>query len=214
MGAKSKPVNFNGRTLTPHTGTKYVPKDVNYKEQLEKFRGRLKGEVGFILDSINLHNKYHHDRALGFFPMVRMLMPIIDALATLEGIEPEELFGKMKGVPHPNLMWTLYRDSLLHNDELPLGAIDKEGIPGGILISPDDNDYPEILTKDPRNLDVGLLYRSMVKYLDEAISKADPNETRKVIDVVEYDPNATDKKVKLVISEIREYQKWIREQNQ
>src|SRR5258708_3569833 len=103
-------IDVNGRTIRQHPGTHFELKEVDYRSQLQAMLGRLTGEVGVILDFINVYNAAHKDELIGFFSLIRMLMPIVDALATLEGREPEDIFGELDGVPAPRLMWNLYRD--------------------------------------------------------------------------------------------------------
>jgi hypothetical protein len=57
---------------------------------------RLKDDVSPIITCIEEHNK-NNELKIGFFPMVRIIMPIIEVVATSEGRKPQEL---MKASPY------------------------------------------------------------------------------------------------------------------
>ena len=180
-------INLNGRNINEHPGIKYVVDEVDYLQALLAMQHRLKSEVEYIFKTIAKYNEDSTSK-IGLFSLVRILMPVVDALSTVEGVEPEVLLERLNTLSAPNLTWSLYRDLLLHNDELGFGAVDDYGVPAMIIISGDSAPLPDILRDDPRHLDVwGQLYKGLVDYLDDAVQRASSKkETRQLIKGIKY----------------------------
>ena len=197
-------IQVNGRTIHQHKGTRFHLKSINYKIQLESIRTRLQNDVGTIFGLIDTYNS-NHEAKIGFFSSIRMLMPIIDSLATLQGIDPEEVFGGLDGVPVPHLMWNLYRDMFMHNDEFPLGFYHDLVVPTGIVMTAsDDSQEVKDLFATRRWLDSSEIYRSLVNYMNALIDNADKDEERQVIEGIEYLDDPPTPEVQAIISEINE----------
>jgi hypothetical protein len=82
---------------------------------LTDVRGRLTGEVGLCVDVLR-------KARTGFWAMARMVFPVVEAVATViyrtnNAPKPPILLGKL-GFEHPNLIWQMYRHTLMHNDEM------------------------------------------------------------------------------------------------
>ena len=144
------------------------------KKHLEDIRGRLEGDVGFLLKSIQRRNR--RKPLIGFFAMTRMLMPIIESVARAEGISPQDLLARLDR-PAPKLTWALYRNVFMHNDEFQYGRVGRRGIPTGISITTKAQEkYLADLLKKTSYLDVGALYRELLSYLDRRIAEVSPRK--------------------------------------
>lgn len=160
-------------------------KTVSKKEHLEKVRGRLTGEVKVIGDYLEEYDKHTKD-AIGFYSMIRIIMPIIETVARAQNIKPYELLGDLN-VRAPNVTWRMYRHVFLHHDEFAIAATTQEvAIQSGIaLINPTTNpEAAEFFAKDGRNANPLLLLVELTKYLDRAIEETAPEEKVKILDAM------------------------------
>jgi hypothetical protein len=82
-------------------------RDRKRADALNDIKSRLEAEVGRCLPILAAADTGH-------FAMVRMLMPIIEA--TSEG-KPWGLLRDL-GVLYPSVFWQVYRNTLMHKDEL------------------------------------------------------------------------------------------------
>lgn len=177
----AKYIDVNGRKLREPNDAHYMFAEKNYKQYLQTIQERLKREVDPYIAYIQEHHEADPDAPIsGFFSLIRMVMPVVDTVATVQGVQPPAIL-KSLGAPAPNLMWNLYRDMLLHNDELMFGAVEGWGIPTGIGITFEGEKYPEIFETDYRLLDIGHLYRELLTYLDDQEAKAPANKTIRIV---------------------------------
>jgi len=75
---------LNGLEKSQPNGATYIVKSVPKKKYLRDILHRLRDDVGVIIGAVEVHNKAHKDK-IGFFPLVRMVMPIIEVIASSEG---------------------------------------------------------------------------------------------------------------------------------
>ena len=185
-------------------GADYVVKTVNKKEYLSDILGRLNNDVGPLIDCIEALNKTSEHK-VGFFSMVRVMMPMIEVVATSEGRAPQDLMKDL-GMALPYTQWNLYRDIFAHNDEFVYAGVDKLGLQVGIFFtSSDEEDIAEFLAKDGRNIDPAWLHRRMVEYLEKKISNINDEETVDVIGELIYDPNSSEPEIQAAVKEIRDF---------
>ena len=191
----------NGLKKPQPWGASYEVVLTNKKQYLESILARLKDDVGPIVDKIETINR-KSERKVGFFPMVRVMMPIVETVATSEGREPQALLKEL-GWSKPFTAWNLYRDVFLHNDEMILASVDDRGIQSGIVLSnPEDAAAADILAKDGRSIDPFRLYRKLVEYIEITITKLTGSEEVEVISHLSYDRCTENPEVQAAISEI------------
>ena len=89
---------------------------------LSDVQHRLKNDVGPYFATIRaVHQKTGH--WVGFWALARMLFPIVEAVATViyrsgpRNKRPALLLKRL-GVKYPNLVWEMFRHTLMHNDEM------------------------------------------------------------------------------------------------
>ena len=100
--------SLNGLVKNQPSGATYGVKTMSRKEYLQSILNRLKDDVGPIVECIEEHNK-NSENKIGFFPMVRIIMPVIEVIATSEGRMPQD-FMKDLGMTLPYTEWNAYRD--------------------------------------------------------------------------------------------------------
>ncbi len=174
------------------------------KEYLQSVLNRLKNDVGPIVECIEEHNK-NNENKIGFFPMVRIIMPIIEVVATSEGRMPQDLMTEL-GMTLPFTEWNAYRDIFLHNDEFVILGVDNLGLQTAIfLTSEDEQEIGDFLAKDGRNIDPFRLRRLLVDYLGRKIEQAGEDDTVEIIGELIYDPTSKNPEVQGAIKEIRDF---------
>jgi len=183
-----------------------VVKQIPRKEYLIKLRSRLQDDVGFVINKLIERNE--EEPHIGFFVMVRAIMPIIEAVATSEGRQPQLLLEDL-GIGAPHVIWNLYRDIFLHNDEFVVAAVGKLGVPSGIIFTyPEDNkELSDTLAKDGLNFDPFRTQRELISYLTGKIDSSDEKSQVDIIGAVEYEEVSNNQEVVNIVSEIEQIHK-------
>src|SRR6185312_11726920 len=169
-------------------------KAINKKEHLQNVRGRLVGEVKIIGEYLEDYDKQQMGedaKPIGFYSMIRIIMPIVETVARAQRIKPYDLLGEL-GVRAPNVTWRLYRHVFLHHDEFVTAATDRVlAIPSGIaLINPNtDPEVAEFFAKDGRNANPLLLLDQLIKYLDRIITETSSDEEVKILETIIFEEN-------------------------
>lgn len=196
--------SLNGLVKNQPRGATYGTKTIPRKKYLQSILNRLRDEVGPIVECIEEHNKSHKDK-IGFFSMVRIIMPIIEVIATSEGRIPQDLMKDL-GMTLPHTEWHGYRDIFLHNDEFVILAVENLGLQTAIfLTSEDEQEISDFLAKDGRNIDPFRLRRLLVDYLEQKIQKTSDDDTVEIISELVYDPASPDPEIQGAIQEIRDF---------
>lgn len=196
--------SLNGLVKNQPRGAEYTVKTLPRKEYLQSVLNRLKDDVSPIISCIEEHNKNNKNK-IGFFPMVRVMMPVVEVVATSEGRMPQDLMKDL-GMAMPYTEWNAYRDILMHNDEFAVLGVDNLGLQVAIFLSSEDEkDISDLLAKDGRNIDPFRLHRQLVEYLQNKIGQTDSKETVEVIGELVYDPDCTETEVQEAIKEIRDF---------
>jgi hypothetical protein len=129
-----------------------------------------------------------------------MIMPVVESTANIEGLAPVDMLAQL-GVSAPNLQWNLYRDMLIHGDELTYGFSGEKGSPSMIIVTSPEDEVLEELQNDYRVLDVGSLYRRLLKHLESEITKS-KDQTADVIVGIEYDKSSKRPEIIAILREI------------
>lgn len=196
--------SLNGLVKNQPRGATYGVKTMSRKEYLQSVLNRLKDEVGPIVECIEAYNK-NHENKIGFFPMVRIIMPVIEVVATSEGRMPQDLMKDL-GMTLPYTEWNGYRDIFLHNDEFVILGVENLGLQTSIfLTSEDEQEIGDFLAKDGRHIDPFRLRRQLISYLEDKIRQTGEDETVEIIGELIYDPGNTDPEIQGAVKEIRDF---------
>lgn len=210
----SEPVSgrsLNGRKVHEPKGTKYIIEEKNYQDYLKEIQTRLKTDVGAYLDLIV--NRPTDQPAIGFFSLVRMLMPVIETVARAHGMDSSVLLRELS-VPAPTLIWNLYRDMFIHNDGLMIARIEDQTIFSAISITPSSTsgsgiNMHRVSAKFGRHqLDVGNLYYDLIDYLDKKTAESTATAKIEVIIGIEYLKKGGNPEVDFIIFEAQQAQAY------
>lgn len=137
---------------------------IGRKQYLADIRGRLEDEV---YPHLRLCWEIAEKRPIGFWGMIRLLMPVVEAAGKV--IYPGKRHQQSSSmvlrdlrVPYPGIAWRLFRNCLLHNDELVSVIHDRSEQYAGWAISFGGGHTKEHLKVC---IDVDLLYHDLLAYL-------------------------------------------------
>lgn len=150
----------------------YINKQCVKITYLKDIRGRLRDDVGTVLEYLNVHNRQalrHKERIIGFWSSLRMLMPVVEAVAKACGMKPWELLSKHLEVDAPSLAWQMFRHSLTHGDLIGYVKYRSKVIRWGVSMSGVKHE----IGNGKIYLDVYTLYDKLVEYLNTEIAKND-----------------------------------------
>jgi len=92
------------------------------KQYLEGVKGRLVNDVGTYFAMIDTEGS--KGNMVGFWGSARLIFPVIEAVAKTiyrkgkgEDVRVPRLL-KQLNIPHPDVVWQMYRNSLAHSDHL------------------------------------------------------------------------------------------------
>lgn len=157
------------------------PRDKIYRNiskvlYLKGVLGRLEDEYIQIMEMVNEHN-LTHERGIGFWSLIRIIFPVIEAVASAVGKQKEDFLEKDLGVPFGHLVWELYRHSLMHTDELRYAVYRGKTISWGAhlgneitdhIIAPHEGTHPTTV-----HIVIPKLYYSLRDFLKNEIEKND-----------------------------------------
>lgn len=145
-------------------------------------------------------------KPIGFYSMIRIIMPIIETVARAQNIKPYDLLAELK-VRAPNVTWRLYRHVFLHNDEFVTAATTGGvAIQSGIaLINPNtDPEMAEFFAKDGRNVNPLLLLDELTKYLNRVIKETGSEEEVKILETMVFEENTPEAtEIRAIVEDIR-----------
>lgn len=150
----------------PPSGAKFIFKKTLKNRFLSVIKQRLQEDVGTILTLVNQYNE-KSERGIGYWALLRMLLPIIEAIAHIENTTPQLILKKID-IPTPYLMWDLFRNSLMHGDLIYYGEYKGRRITWGVSISEDLKTH--IIRDKKIHINVSKLYEDLNKYLDKSIA--------------------------------------------
>lgn len=133
---------------------------------------RLQDDVGTILQLVDAHNLKtftNHNRTIGYWASLRLILPIIEAVAHVMGIRPQQLLGNHLNIITPDLIWDLFRHSLMYGDTLQEGNYQGKRVSWGVGFGLGGH----VIKAGNINIDVPTLYTGLVNYLQGEIAKND-----------------------------------------
>lgn len=136
---------------------------------LSKVRQRLLNDVGPYFATIRTV-KRRTGRGVGFWALARMIFPIVEGVATViyrSGArdKPPVRLLKQVGFEYPNLVWEMYRHTLMHNEEMASAAYRGRTIAWGIGVG-NGHSWP----KGRLHIDAAKLYHDLLAFLAREIA--------------------------------------------
>lgn len=133
---------------------------------------RLQDDVGNILSLIDSHNVksiQSGNRVIGFWAELRMILPIIEAVSHAMNMRPQEILGNHLNITTPDLMWDLFRHSIIHGDTLQEGTYNGKNVSWGVGVGLGSH----VISNGHIGIDAKVLYDDLVNYLQGEIANND-----------------------------------------
>ena len=156
----------------PPNGSVFQMTQMRRVDFLDGALHRLQDDVGTILGLIGKHNHsavQRNERVIGFWACLRMILPIIEAVAHVLNVRPQEILGNHLNISTPNLAWDLFRHSLTHGDYLQVGTYNGQTVTWGVAFIGQGH----VITNDHIGIDLLSLYEDFVRFLQEEVDKND-----------------------------------------
>lgn len=144
---------------------------------------RLQDDVGTILDLLEKYNQ-NSARKVGFWASVRMLLPIVEAVAEVVDEEPWEFMENYLEVTTPSLAWQMFRHSLTHGDLMRHAEWQGKKVNWGI----DLTGTGHVIKSGQLHLDTRYLYEKLVEYLKQKIVENDQTLVNIKVGVIYQNP--------------------------
>ena len=151
----------------PPRGATFEIKKMTRAEFLVAALQRLEDDIGTFFNLLEEHNK-KSPRKVGFWPSIRILMPIVEAIANAIKIKPQELLRTL-GVSTPYLAWDLFRHSLIHGDYLQHAQYKSKEVGWGVAFI----GVGHVIGSGHIGIDPIFLYKKLCEYLKQEIAKND-----------------------------------------
>jgi hypothetical protein len=153
---------------------------ITKKKYLNDMRGRLKAEVKPYL-TLTLRRNGKNRNSTGYWAMVRVLVPVIEAAGQV--LYPGMKDGWHQGakiledlkVPYPIICWKLFRDSLIHSDEMMNVINDQKELYSGWSLAFGGGHEVANTTAIP-HIDLKQLYDDFMEYLRQTAIDSKPKE--------------------------------------
>jgi hypothetical protein len=129
---------------------------------------KLQDDVGTILKLLEEHN-IQSARKVGFWASMRLIMPIIEAVAYVAGETPQEFLKNHLEVTAPYLTWDLFRHSLIHGDYMQHAKYQSKEVGWGIAFIGVDH----VITSGHIGIDAIHLYNKLNEYLTAEVARND-----------------------------------------
>ncbi len=153
----------------PPKGSKFEHQEFPRSEYLNHMLTRLDNEIGYYIDLIE-NNPHSSGAGVGFWSGVRMIMPVVEALAEVEGMDITDFMGTHLNIPVPKLTWAMFRHALIHNDQLQHARYGDRTINWGVSLTMGTG---HIMAHDQVHVDVKTLYQDLKTYLQGVVTQND-----------------------------------------
>ena len=145
---------------------------------LSNVRQRLVDDVGPYFEAID-RKVQRTGTGFGFWALARMLFPVVEAVAsviyrtrkTSTERSPVRLLRTL-GFEYPNLVWEMYRHTLMHNDEMANASYKGRRVAWSISVNGQHEATPGRL-----NIDAAQLYDDLLAFLDREASQTRREKT-------------------------------------
>lgn len=163
----------------PPRGAIFETMELARVEFLRAVFNRLKDDVGTIFKLLEEHNK-NSARKVGFWASIRLLMPIVEAIAHVESKSPQEFLRVSLGIKTPYLAWDLFRHSLIHGDYMQHAKYQTKQVGWGISFI----GVGHVICSEHIGIDTIYLYRRLCNYLENEIGKNDLSKVKIEVGVI------------------------------
>lgn len=147
-------------------GKRYRYKRQSKIDFVRDVKGRLENDIGPYFECIEEIYR-QTGRGVGFWALTRMIFPVIEAVATTvfrkskADIPPVRLLRQL-GLRYPKLVWEMYRNVLMHGDELLVATYRGWTVAWSVAIGGGhSSDHGGL------QIDLRKLYNDMLQYLDD-----------------------------------------------
>lgn len=148
---------------------KSITKKVKRSDFLKSVKQRLNNEVNPYFSCI-LGIQPDTGAVVGFWALVRMIFPVIEALSAGLKTDLSILLVEL-GIEYPNITWEIYRHSLMHRDTLRYIKYKNQHVGWVIGIG-----QSHAVAKGNVSLDLEDLYSKLIEYIDKQISSSGDEE--------------------------------------
>lgn len=154
---------------TPPRGSQFEYKEFPHSEYLGYMLKRLDNEIGYYLTLIE-NNPHPSGDGVGFWSGIRMIMPVVEALAEIENMDITDFMSTHLNIPMPKLTWAMFRHALIHNDQLQHAKYGNQTVGWGVSLTMGTG---HIIQQNHIHIDVKTLYNDLKNYLKCAIAAGD-----------------------------------------
>jgi hypothetical protein len=154
-----------GRKRKHRAERKWTHRRVLRSTFLSNVRRRLVNDVGPYFTTIQaVHDQT--GKGIGFWALARMIFPVVEAISTViyrTGTKerPSVRLLRELGFEYPNLVWEMYRHTLMHNDEMASASYRGRRITWGIGIG-----TGHFWNNGRLHIDAAKLYNDLIEFLD------------------------------------------------
>jgi hypothetical protein len=156
----------------PPNGSTFDIQQMRRVDFLDAALHRLQDDVGTILNLVDAHNNQasmNSQRIIGFWACLRMILPIVEAIAHVQGLRPETILRNELNIPTPYLAWHLFRHSLTHGDYLQHGTYQGKVVSWGVMFV----GAGHVIQSGHIGIDIPTLYQDLETYLQREIARND-----------------------------------------
>jgi hypothetical protein len=157
-------------------GATFEKMKMGKKTYLVGVLGRLENDVGTYLECVSIKNE-ETGVGIGFWGSLRLLMPVVEALANTYEVKPETILKDNLNVKTPKLVWVMYRHTLAHNDLPQHGRYGTTEATWGVSMFGSNH----IIQNEVVSIDVAKLYKDLVAFLKNEIRNSNDDEKVDVI---------------------------------
>jgi len=168
----------------PPRGSSFEYEEFGRSHYAQLIINRLKNEVGYYIELIE-NNPHPSGAGVGFWSGIRMTMPVVEAVADVEGMDITELMGTHLNIPVPKITWAMFRHALIHNDQMQHAKFDNRTINWGLSLNMGTG---HIMMHDQIHVDVKSLYNDLLNYLSGVVAEEDSSIVRVPVGFVYSEP--------------------------
>lgn len=153
-------------------GASFVYKKFKRVDFFQSALKRLDNDVGDYFKYLERSNAENFPKAVGFWSSLRIIVPIIEAIAHANKQKIEDFLKEELKIETPYLFWDLFRHSLVHGDLLHHAKYGNEVVSWSITLFKTKHSFK----KDCISISPEWLYSDLKDYLNKEIEKNDNEE--------------------------------------
>ncbi len=140
-------------------------------------------EVGILLQFLQ---KYNMDAVhkIGFWASIRMILPIVEAVAKVAGEKKEKFLYNHLNIKTPYLVWDMFRHPLIHGEYLQYGEYQSKQVGWKVVMKGQGH----VFTSSVIEIDVACLYDKLREFLENEVKMNDQSIVEIAVGVVYSNP--------------------------